>query len=74
MIAYLWMPGDNTELSERVLERDREWVVPYLWRSEFRNVLANYIRRGLLSLEEGLRAAMQAERHMRGRERLAVIL
>lgn len=45
-IAYLWIPGELTELAEKALERDPHWVTSVLWRSEFRNILAGYIRRG----------------------------
>lgn len=39
-----------------------------LWRSEFRNVLALYLRRGLLSLEDAHQIMDQALRLMRGME------
>lgn len=31
------------------MTRDAEWVAPILWRSEFRNILAGFMRRGLLT-------------------------
>jgi predicted nucleic acid-binding protein len=48
VIAYLWIPGEMTGLAERALRKDSEWVVPQLWKSEFRNVLAQYYRKGLM--------------------------
>jgi predicted nucleic acid-binding protein len=48
LIAYLLLGGPDTELAEQVLERDPVWAAPVLWRSEFRNILAAYMRgRGL---------------------------
>jgi predicted nucleic acid-binding protein len=47
LIVYLFITGDQTALAQKVLDRDPEWIVPPLWQSEFRNVLAAYIRRGM---------------------------
>lgn len=49
LVAYLLLGGPNTELAQQVFETDSDWAVPVLWRSEFRSILAGYIRqRGLL--------------------------
>ena len=58
----------RTQQAERVFNRDPQWSAPLLWRSEFRNVLTLYIRRGLLSLDEALRLMERAEGLMQGRE------
>lgn len=68
VIAYLWLPGDYTSLAEQALEKDSHWIAPYLWRSEFRNVLAGFIRRGQISLNKSLSVMEQAENQMRGDE------
>ena len=47
LIVYLFITGDQTSLAQKVLEKDPHWIVPLLWQSEFRNVLAAYIRRGM---------------------------
>ena len=47
LIVYLFITGDQTTLAQDVLARDPHWIVPPLWQSEFRNVLAGYIRRGM---------------------------
>lgn len=47
LIVYLFITGDQTPLAQEVLEKDPHWIVPPLWQSEFRNVLAGYIRRGM---------------------------
>jgi predicted nucleic acid-binding protein len=51
VLVYLVLPGEHTEHAERVLHRDPVWTAPLLWRSEFRNVLAVYMRQGRLSLD-----------------------
>lgn len=47
LIVYLFIAGDQTSLAQKVLRKDPQWIVPPLWQSEFRNVLAAYIRRGM---------------------------
>ena len=49
IVHYCWVRGQNTGLAQAVRERDPDWHVPLLWRSELRNVLTAYLRRGLLS-------------------------
>jgi predicted nucleic acid-binding protein len=68
LIVYLLIPGGQTHQAERVFARDPEWSAPLLWQSEFRNSLAFYIRRGLLSLDEALRLMQRAETLMQGKE------
>lgn len=52
LLAYLYLPGKFTERAEGLLLRDGDWAVPRLWRSEFSNVLATYMRQQLLSLAQ----------------------
>jgi len=47
LIVYLFITGDQSKLAQKVLDKDPYWIVPPLWQSEFRNVLAAYIRRGM---------------------------
>ena len=68
LVAYLLIRGDRTEQSEKAYQRDPEWTAPLLWRSEFRNILASYMRRGLLLLEHSLALAEEAELLMSQRE------
>jgi predicted nucleic acid-binding protein len=68
VVAALWLPTPASDLSDAVLTRDPEWAVPLLWRSEFRSVLAGYLRRGAIDLARASGIAEDAEEHLRGRE------
>lgn len=64
LIAYLYLAGARTLQSEQVLKKDPQWVVPLLWRSEFSNVLATYLRTGRMSLESALAIMQTAEQQL----------
>lgn len=68
VIAYLIIPGDTTDLAETVRAKDPLWAAPWLWRSEMRNLLTLYERRGLLSLAEIQNFMSDAEELLSGRE------
>ncbi len=61
VLAYLLIPGKYTNAAERQLEEDSVWVVPRLWRSELRNVLANYLRAGQMDLTDAAVVYQKAE-------------
>ena len=52
IVAYLYLPGPFSAAAENLLLSNSEWASPRLWRSEFRNILATYMRKNLLSLEQ----------------------
>lgn len=52
VVAYLYLPGPFSAAAENLLLSNSEWASPRLWRSEFRNILATYMRKNLLSLEQ----------------------
>ena len=68
IIGYLYLTSDHSLLAEQVLTKDPLWSAPLLWRSELRNVLALYIRKGLLSLSEAQQVMEEASRLMQDRE------
>jgi len=68
VIASLWVPNDMDELAYNVLEKDSDWIAPVLWRSEFRNVLAIYLRADILALPITLQAMEEAEQLMDSKE------
>jgi predicted nucleic acid-binding protein len=68
IIAYLYLEGERSAQVEKLLEKDPQWVAPLLWRSEFRNVLALYIRKRNLSLEQAQQIMQEAMLLMQGQE------
>ena len=54
LIAYFLIEGEFTTKAEAVYQQDTDWIAPYLWRSEFCNILALYLRQNLISLEEAV--------------------
>jgi predicted nucleic acid-binding protein len=68
VVAYLYLPGDFTARAESLLERDPEWAAPVLWRSEFRNILAGYMRRGVLTFDQARELQAEAESLLTGNE------
>jgi predicted nucleic acid-binding protein len=61
VVAYAVLPGDRTESSLAVAERDPAWIAPALWRFELRNVLATAMRLKSLRLPAALAAFSAAE-------------
>ncbi len=67
-VAYLLLGGEKTPAARRAFRKDPAWAAPILWRSEFRNVLAAYLRRGTLNLPDALEIMREAETLFRGTE------
>lgn len=61
VIAYYFIKGKETDLAESVFKVDSVWLAPQLWRSEFRNILALYLRQELLSLPKANEIMARAE-------------
>ncbi|TAG46652.1 MAG: PIN domain-containing protein [Betaproteobacteria bacterium] len=61
VIAYLFLPGAHTAAAEALYEHDANWAAPLLWRSEFRNILAGYLRRKAISFDQMLALQCEAE-------------
>ena len=68
VIASLWVPNDMDEMSYKILEKDADWIAPLLWRSEFRNVLAIYLRADILEFSIALQVIEEAEHLMGSKE------
>lgn len=68
ILAYLYLPGEHSANAEALLQRDPEWAAPLLWRSEFRNILAGYLRRGTLTFEQVTTLQEEAEALLEGAE------
>ena len=68
VLAYLYLPCEHTAAAEALLEKDPEWGAPILWRSEFRNILAGYLRRKVISFEQANSLQREAESLLAGSE------
>ena len=61
IIVYLFLPTTYSESVDQLYKADPHWVAPVLWISEFRNVLALYIRKNIITLEKALLIQEKAE-------------
>jgi len=68
VVAYLYLPSEYTAAAETLLERDPDWAAPILWRSEFRNILAGYLRRKTLTFDHAWALQAEAEALLTGLE------
>ena len=68
IISYLFLPTNYSEKASQLFQVDPDWAAPELWRSEFRNVLALYLRQNILSLTEAIAMQDEAESLMADRE------
>jgi predicted nucleic acid-binding protein len=44
VIAYFFIEGEKTASARDLLRRDPDWRLPALWRHEYLNVLATFVR------------------------------
>jgi predicted nucleic acid-binding protein len=61
IVCYRYMSSPYSRAADAAWAKDANWIVPILWRSEFRNALAGSIRRQSLSTEEAIEIAHLAE-------------
>ncbi len=68
LVAYLLLGGPDTDMAQAVFEKDPIWAAPVLWRSEFRSILASYMRQRGLALPDAWQAHELAEGLVGARE------
>jgi predicted nucleic acid-binding protein len=68
IISYLFIEGEHTQKAENAFKKDADWAAPILWRSEFRNVLAFYIRNQNLELDKAIKIMNEATHLMDSNE------
>ena len=68
IISYFYLPTVYSDKVDLLFQYDSDWCAPNLWRSEFRNVLTLYLRKGLIGIEDALIAQERAELLMEGNE------
>src|SRR5437870_2744817 len=61
VLLYLTITSDLTAAAEALYRKERHLAAPILWRSEFCNALSLYLRKGLLTLDESIRAYFYAK-------------
>jgi len=61
IITYLLLPTAYTESVDTLYKIDSGWTAPTLWKSEFRNVLALYLRKNIITIEKALQLQDAAE-------------
>ena len=68
IVAYLLLPCEYSTHADALFKRDPDWAAPILWRSEFRNLLAGYLRRKALTFDQMLQVQAEAEALLAGNE------
>ncbi len=61
VITHFMITSYRTEVCERVYKHDPHWITPKLWLSEFRNVLAIYVRKEIISYSKSFELLEFAE-------------
>jgi len=68
IICYRYMASPFSAAADAAWAKDPDWIVPILWRSEFRNALAGSIRKRSLTVEEASAIANLAEAMLERKE------
>ena len=68
VLVYFWLPSGFAACAEAAKKQDRAWAAPIVWRAEFRNVLAGYLRRKLLTEAEANAAYLNAQKDLGAQE------
>ena len=61
IIVYLTVENEFTAAAEALYEKDEVWAAPLLWKSEFLNALALYIRKQLMTVDRAFEILHEAE-------------
>lgn len=54
VVAYFFIQGDRTDDARALFSQDPDWRLPTLWRHEYLNVLATFLRQGGAEVSEVL--------------------
>ncbi len=68
VLLYHYTSADFGKLTAALLLQDAEWHAPVLWRSEFRNGLATFMRAGYMGVKQAALHFSHAASFMQGRE------
>lgn len=61
IIIYLYVTSTETAKANQAFVQDHEWIVPLLWRSEFRNALVQYVKHQVIAIGDAIQIALGAE-------------
>jgi predicted nucleic acid-binding protein len=64
VLVYFWLPSEFAGVAEVAKVQDKVWAAPILWRAEFRNVLAGYLRRKTLAEAEANTAYLNVQKDL----------
>jgi len=68
IISYFLLPTSYSDSADELYAIESDWVAPALWKSEFRSVLALYLRKNIITLDKALQLQNSAESMMAGNE------
>ncbi len=68
IIYSYWLASPASAQAEELEKRDADWVVPPLWRSEFRNAVSLSVRHRVIALRDAIELVERAEARLRNRE------
>lgn len=68
VLLYHYTSVEVGKLTAALLLQDADWHAPVLWRSEFRNGLATFMRAGHLGVKQAALHFQHAAAFMQGRE------
>lgn len=54
VIGYFYLSSQYSELADLLFQKTNDWAAPLLWRSEYRNVLAFYVRKKIITLPDAI--------------------
>jgi predicted nucleic acid-binding protein len=70
ILTYLCLQNRYVEAVGELMRKEPTWCAPILWRSELRNVLIGYVRRGELVLERAMTMQAETEAFLHGNEHM----
>ena len=70
VLVYFFVDTLQSDVVARVREKDPDWHATILWRSEFRNAMAGYIRRNAMSIEQAVETIEKVEGAMADKEHI----
>lgn len=68
VLVYFYVDASQSSAVAMVRAKDPDWHAPLLWKSEFRNAMAGYIRSGIMSFDQTIDVIQKAERMMLNKE------